>query len=199
MEVFWLVLAVFIWGFIHSVLASMDVKNWLRDRLGDRFMLFYRFVYNVFSVLSFVPILWLAAVLPDRILYKISAPWMYLFLVMQGLAALMLVVGVLHTDSLSFVGLRQMVEMDERPSKLVTHGLYHWMRHPLYTAGLLFIWLTPVMSLNSLVLASAATIYILVGAHFEERKLLREFGEDYAKYRASTPMLIPGLTFKRNK
>ena len=67
------------------------------------------------------------------------------------------------------------------------------MRHPLYTAGLLFLWLTPGMSLNSLTLYIASSLYILVGAYFEERKLLREFGQAYAEYQKQTPMIIPRL------
>jgi protein-S-isoprenylcysteine O-methyltransferase Ste14 len=45
----------------------------------------------------------------------------------------------------------------------------------------------------------AATVYIIVGAIFEERKLKREFGQAYEKYKADTPMLIPGVKFNRNK
>ena len=49
------------------------------------------------------------------------------------------------------------------------------------------------MSANMLVLYISMTVYILIGAHFEERKLLREFGEDYARYKENTPMLLPRL------
>jgi len=167
--------------------------------LGDGVMRYYRFAYNVFSVLSFAPILILMAFLSDRMLYQIPAPWIYFFLAGQIGAAIMLIVGVLQTDTLSFIGLRQLIEKEERSSQLVTKGLYRWIRHPLYTAGLLFIWLTPVMSLNSLILFVALTIYIIVGANFEERKLEREFGSAYIKYKAMTPMLIPRLVFGRNK
>ena len=139
------------------------------------------------------------AVLPDQVLYRIPVPWVYLSVAGQFMAIVLLVVGVLHTDPLSFVGLRQLFTVVERPSRLVTHGLYRWVRHPLYTAGLLFIWLTPIMSINSLIVIISATIYIIVGALFEERKLEREFGSLYSEYKASTPMLIPGLIFKRNK
>jgi protein-S-isoprenylcysteine O-methyltransferase Ste14 len=65
----------------------------------------------------------------------------------------------------------------------------------LYTAGLLIIWLIPVMTWNLLALIIGLTAYILIGIYFEERKLLQEFGDDYAEYRRHTPMLIPG--FKR--
>ena len=199
MNILWLALAVLIWGVIHSLTASLGAKDRVRRTLGNAGMRFYRFAYNIFSVISFAPILWLVAVLPDRVLYQIRAPWIYLSLAGQIAAIVLLVVGVLQTDTLSFVGLRQIFETKERSSQLVTRGLYRWVRHPLYTSGLLFIWLTPVISQNNLIVIIAATIYIVVGAFFEERKLVREFGAAYAEYKAATPMLIPGLNFGRNK
>jgi protein-S-isoprenylcysteine O-methyltransferase Ste14 len=57
---------------------------------------------------------------------------------------------------------------------------------------LLLLWCSPSVSVNSFTLYLGATIYILVGAYFEERKLLREFGQAYAEYKAKTPMLLPG-------
>jgi protein-S-isoprenylcysteine O-methyltransferase Ste14 len=69
------------------------------------------------------------------------------------------------------------------------------VRHPLYTFGLLFIWLTSTVSQNSLTVYIGATLYTLIGAYFEERKLLREFGDSYAEYKKKTPMLIPGFVF----
>jgi protein-S-isoprenylcysteine O-methyltransferase Ste14 len=65
------------------------------------------------------------------------------------------------------------------------------VRHPLYTAGLLFIWLIPVMTANLLALNIGLTMYLIIGALFEERKLVREFGEAYIQYRKNTPMLVP--------
>jgi len=162
-------------------------------------MRFYRFGYNIFSVISFALILWLMAVLPDQALYRIPAPWIYLTLAGQFAAVVILIFGVLQTGGLSFVGLRQLFEGKDHPSQLITHGLYRWVRHPLYTAGLLFIWLTPVMSMNTLIVILTATLYIIVGALFEERKLEREYGAAYTDYKAATPMLIPGLNFGRNK
>jgi protein-S-isoprenylcysteine O-methyltransferase Ste14 len=43
------------------------------------------------------------------------------------------------------------------------------------------------------------TVYIFVGAGFEERRLLSEFGADYASYRSQTPMILPGLNLRRPK
>jgi protein-S-isoprenylcysteine O-methyltransferase Ste14 len=78
-------------------------------------------------------------------------------------------------------------------------GLYQYVRHPLYTFSLLILWLSPNMSLNSFIVYAALTIYVLIGIIFEERKLIREFGQEYETYRNATPMLIPGLRFGWNK
>lgn len=195
---FWLILSIVIWGIAHSVTASLGFKDSLRRIFGAGFMKFYRLLYNVFSVVSFAPILYMSAVLPTQSLYRVPAPWNYLMLAGQGLSALLLLVAVLQTDTLSFVGLRQLVE-EEQQGRLVTKGFYRYMRHPLYTFGLLFLWLSPGVSINSFVLYVSLTIYILVGAYFEEKKLLREFGQEYADYKSVTPMIIPGLKLGGNK
>jgi protein-S-isoprenylcysteine O-methyltransferase Ste14 len=195
LSIFWLTLAVLIWGVVHSLTASLEAKNWIHRVLGDGGMRYYRLAYNLFSVISFLPILWLMAALPDRVLYQIPSPWIYLSLAGQLAAVVVLVVGVLQTGALSFVGLRQLIEGEQRETELVTDGLYRWVRHPLYSAGLGFIWLAPVMSQNSLIVFIAVTIYIIVGAFYEERKLERKFSSTYARYKAKTPMFIPGIKF----
>jgi methanethiol S-methyltransferase len=187
------------WGIVHSLLASFALKDFFRKTLGDAFMRVYRLGYNIFSALSLLPILWLTWILPNGIVYLIPAPWKYLMLAGQGVAAFLLFYSVLQTDTLSFVGLRQLIEPDSKSGTLVTSGLYRFVRHPLYSASLLFLWLTTIMTVNQLVVYICATIYIFIGAYFEERKLLREFGVVYAEYKAVAPMIIPGLVFRRNK
>jgi len=187
------------WGVVHSLLASLAAKEFLHKNLGGDFMRVYRLGYNLFSVLSLLPVLWLMWVLPNPSVYSVSAPWKYLMLAGQGVAAFLLLIGVLQTDTLSFVGLRQLVDPDPKSGSLVKGGLYRFVRHPLYSAGLLFLWLTASMTVNQLVVYAWATIYIFVGATFEERKLMREYGAAYAEYKALTPMIIPGLLFKRGK
>jgi protein-S-isoprenylcysteine O-methyltransferase Ste14 len=199
MNILILISAFAAWGIVHSLLASLALKDFFRKTFGDGFIRLYRLGYNIFSALSILPILWLMWILPNHTLYLIPAPWKYLMLAGQGVAAFLLLYGVLQTDTLSFVGLRQLVEPDGKPGALVTGGLYRFVRHPLYSAGLLFLWLTATMTLNQLIVYICATIYIFVGAYFEERKLLREFGVVYAEYKAVTPMIIPGLVFRRNK
>ncbi len=183
-----------LWGVVHSLLASVPVKDYFRRIAGPWAMRAYRFLYNVFALVSFAPIPWLMGTLPDRALYVIPAPWVFFSLVGQGLAALLLLIALLQTDAFSFVGLRQLLE-GEAPSVLVTGGFYRAVRHPLYLFGLLVLWLTPFMTLNLLIVDIALTVYLFLGAYFEERKLLREFGAAYSEYKAVTPMFIPGSKF----
>lgn len=190
---FWLILTIAIWGIVHSFTASLGFKDLLRRMLGNGLMRMYRLLYNVFSALSFTPILYLMAALPDKDLYQVPVPWSYVLLAGQGLSALLLLIAILQTDTLSFVGLRQLFE-EEKSGELVTKGFYRHVRHPLYTFGLLYLWLSPGMTVNSFIVYGSLTLYILVGVYFEERKLLREFGQEYADYKSVTPMLIPGLS-----
>lgn len=188
----WLILSLALWGLVHSVTASLSFKASLEKILGAQPMRFYRLSYNTFALVTFLPILWLMRTLPDRPLYTVPVPWMYGMLFGQLLAAVGEVVGLLSTDVWEFAGLRQLVSHPHiKDEKLIVSGLYKYIRHPLYTFGLLFIWLVPVMTQNMLTVYTGATIYIVIGAYFEERKLCREFGEEYAAYQKRTPMLVP--------
>lgn len=190
----WLILSLALWGLVHSFTASFAFKASLEKMLGAQMMRFYRLSYNLFALLTFLPILWLMRALPDRMLYTIPTPWMYGMFFGQLIAAVGEVVGVLSTDVWEFVGLRQLVSHPHiKDGKLIVSGLYKYIRHPLYTFGLLFIWLTPVMTQNMLTVYLGATIYTVIGAYFEERKLAREFGDEYVAYKKRTPMLLPKL------
>jgi protein-S-isoprenylcysteine O-methyltransferase Ste14 len=68
---------------------------------------------------------------------------------------------------------------------------YRYVRHPMMTAFLIGFWVTPRMTLGHFVLALGMSAYIVVGVHFEEHALVAELGEEYARYRASTPKFFP--------
>jgi protein-S-isoprenylcysteine O-methyltransferase Ste14 len=195
---FWLIFSVAVWGAVHSWMASLKFKEFIRRVLGNGGVRFYRLFYNVFSVISIAPVFYLMLVLPDKDFYQVPTPWSYLMFAGSGISVLLLFVAVLQTDVLSFVGVRQLFQ-EEQPAKLVTRGFYRVVRHPLYTFGLLALWLSSSVSLNTFIVYLGLTIYILVGIYFEERKLLREFGQAYADYQSVTPMLVPGLKFGGNK
>ncbi len=196
MGTIYLITASLIWGVLHSVLASHTFKHQLRLWFGSMvYFRIYRLSYNLFAIASLFPIALILVTFPDQTLYSIPAPWVYLTSLGQGLAVIALIAGVMQTGPLEFAGLSQLSSSyaDLPPAGLVVSGLYAYVRHPLYSAGLMFIWLTPEMSINRLVLWIVFSVYIIIGAYFEERKLLIDFGSAYLEYRARTPMLIPLL------
>jgi len=187
-----ILLSVGLYGLVHSILASLRAKSLARGWFGPPADRTYRLVFNLFAGLSLLPVLALPALLPDHRLYAIPSPWVALTSVAQVLALLALAVGVLQTGVWSFLGLQQLFSPESGETHLlVLNGLYRWVRHPLYSAGLVFIWLTPVMTVNLLALYIGFSLYLIIGAIFEERKLVAEFGEAYLRYREHTPMLIP--------
>lgn len=193
-----LILALILWGVLHSVLASTAIYDLLRRTFGTGAMRFYRLFYNLFAVISILPAIYLMLTLPDTPLYQVPSPFNIIMRVGQIVSIVLLFVAISQTDILSFVGLRQIVE-EQKDGRLITGGLYRYVRHPLYTFTLLFFWLSPNMSVNSFILYAALTIYVFVGIIFEERKLVRAFGQEYEEYRTVTPMLLPGVRLKWNK
>lgn len=188
-----IVAAMLLYGLVHSWLASQPAKTLAQRCLGRGFHT-YRLLYNLMSILSFLPVLALVVVLDDHPLYALAFPWWVLAVIGQVAAALVLLVGVKQTGMAAFLGWTDLLNpRAQEDIPLTTTGLYRWVRHPLYSAGLVFIWLTPVMTFNRLALYLGATLYILIGVYFEERKLLRQFGQAYREYQARTPMLIPFL------
>ena len=192
-----IIIATVVYAGVHSLLASLGVKSWVRQRFGPGAAQWYRLAYNVFAVISGLPILALLYLLPDQPLYQIPFPWILLTTLGQLTGVMIIVVGILQTDVWHFIGLRQIIRSDQnQKSVMIYRGLYSWVRHPLYTGGLLLIWLVPTMTLNLLTVFILLTIYLVIGAKLEEKRLLEEFGDDYRAYQAQVPMLLP---FPRRK
>ncbi|MCB2229905.1 isoprenylcysteine carboxylmethyltransferase family protein [bacterium] len=81
----------------------------------------------------------------------------------------------------------------QKQDKLVTDGLYRYVRHPQYTGifiavlGQLVHWPT----LLTLILAPLIVLMYWRLAVKEEREMLKKFGAEYAAYTAKTPPFIP--------
>ncbi len=188
-----IILAVTLYGVLHSWLTSNTVKTYSRRILGVNSERYYRLIYNIIAIITLLPILPLVALLPDRVLYQAQTPWLYLLLAGQVAALIGLFIGLWQTGLSDFLGFSQLYGVHRQLSSnmLVASGLYRCVRHPMYTAGLFFIWLMPIMTTNLFTFYLCLTLYIIVGIYFEERKLVRDFGDSYVIYRLSTPMLVP--------
>ncbi len=194
----WILLACAAYGVIHSVLASNTAKalaaRWFGQAARQRF---YRLFFVFAAFATTLPLLALVPLLPDRTIYRIPAPWVYLTLAVQVLAVVALAIGLLQTGALAFLGLCQLLEAAPFREKLVTGGLYRRVRHPLYAAAFLLLWLAPVMTWNLLALDIGFSAYLLIGTIFEERKQVQQFGKEYEQYREQTPRIVPRIKEER--
>ncbi len=183
-----------VYSLVHSALASLRAKAIARRLLGPAADRIYRFAYNLVGALTLIPVLVIPIAFPGAELYVVAWPWSGFMLGGQLAAVLVVLIGLLQTDVWHFLGVRQLTtSAGDRPARFVTSGLYRYVRHPLYTAGLVFLWLTPIMTTTLLALYACLSIYLYVGSLFEERRLRTEFGPGYAEYQKRVPRLIPRL------
>jgi protein-S-isoprenylcysteine O-methyltransferase Ste14 len=80
--------------------------------------------------------------------------------------------------------------------QLVTHGVYRWVRHPMYLALFIYSAGQALVLPNWLAGPSYGVAMVLIFVFRlgpEERMMLEEFGKDYDLYRARTKRLIPGI------
>ncbi len=81
----------------------------------------------------------------------------------------------------------------ERTTKLVTSGVYHYIRHPLYSSLFLLAWgvFFKRPSWLGLALAFIASVFLIATAKTDEVECIQTFGTDYQNYIRRTTMFIP--------
>lgn len=80
--------------------------------------------------------------------------------------------------------------------KLVTTGPYNLVRHPIYTAMLGKLIATGIVISHWAVVLIAVAVFLVgtfIRTRFEERLLGEAFGDEFAKWKAQVPGLIPFL------
>jgi protein-S-isoprenylcysteine O-methyltransferase Ste14 len=177
---------------MHSILADPRFKSRARKEFGEAFDRWQRLVYTVLALIMILPFFYILVYLPDRILYIIPWPGMGLMASCQALAAIALLATLRQTGISYFLGLEQL-KGTGAAGGLVTGGFYCHHRNPLFFFAALFLWLSPILTLNLLAFNILATVYFYIGALHEERSLKEEFGQEYEDYRRRVPMFLPRL------
>ena len=194
----WILLAIAVYGVIHSLLASLWMKELAKKWFGEQICRAYRFLFVIVATIGALGLVYFVVALPDARIYFLKMPWIVLTITVQVLCLAGGLAGLRQTGIFEFLGIRRLLHPElERPPVLVISGMYYWVRHPLYVCGLLFIWLMPAMTWNILAFNIGITVYVTIGVFLEEKKLLVEFGEQYADYQKRVPMLFPGFWLKR--
>ncbi len=181
-----------IFSVLHSLFADETFKQKMRLILKTRYK-FYRIGYSFFASVSLTIV----------VAYNFSIQSFYLWNVhpveqviavacMLGCGIIMLLFIRRFFFDLSGADVFRKKQLSR---ELIKTDLYKYVRHPLYSATLGFVWSIFLYSplLNNFISCICITVYTITGIFLEERKLVLEFGESYLHYRSKTPMLIPKL------
>ena len=179
---------------VHSLLATQRSKQFFsRGRQGEPRC--YRLIYNLTSLVMFGWVM--AAYRQSPLLYAVPGIWRWLLHAAQVMVAAVIFLCLRQTGTGVFLGLQQLRSEAQQTQRLATDGWYARVRHPLYLFSTLFLVLNPVMTTQWALLTVFSVIYFIAGGLIEERRLLREFGEDYRNYRMRVPFMVP--KFKSGK
>jgi protein-S-isoprenylcysteine O-methyltransferase Ste14 len=162
-----------------------------REALRRVFGRFMRLAWNGIAVVHLGAVLWVGYAVVPALGPELPA-WVQALRVALGLAGVaVMAVAARSYDMGRLLGTAQLRGADVADDEpFSARGLLAWVRHPLYSGGILLL-LAGVSDLRSGATCVLATAYILIGSHFEERALLRRFGAVYAAYRARVPALLP--------
>jgi methanethiol S-methyltransferase len=181
-----------VYGVLHSVLASARVKNYFQNKFTG-YSGIYRLVYNLIAFTGLGFLIWLQVTMPTSILFERTTWTTIIGGIISATGALLMMICI-KKYFLSLSGLKSLWREETSP-QLIIAGIHQYVRHPLYLGTFLFIWgllgLFPMLSL--LISNLIITIYTLIGIRFEERKLVKEFGNQYIAYQERVPKIIPRL------
>ncbi len=178
---------------IHSLTASLPFKRLLVRGLGSRADRLYMPAYSLVAVLTISPLAYLLYKNPGRTLYRIPSPWRWLMVGGQLIAAL--IAPKAFQDAPHRFKIRSQLSAPQTPEagSLNIKGIYRWIRDPFLLSGLVMIWLTPIMTVNLLVIYLLTTIYLFIGSLHWEKRLVAQFGDEYREYQKRVHRIIPRL------
>lgn len=202
MNYFWQIVILFIlfavYGYVHSVLASLKFKRFLKNRLGNK-IAFYRLTFNLFAVVSLY-LIWEFAPHPSVQIYELSFPYDIVVYVLQLASFAGLIWTFRYISFKEFAGIAQINryfdgnynenDLDEVMT-FRTGGPYKFSRHPIYLFSILFLLLRPEMNLFYLTMFISFIFYFYIGSVYEEKKLVEYFGSEYSDYKRKVSRIFP--------
>lgn len=186
--------------FLHSFLISTWFTYHI-TRLFKKYYAFYRLFYVVISTYLLIILINYTDTFNNEIIITYNFPWSIIrYVLMYGSLLLFFYAFFFNYDSLSFFGIRQILNMGKvnksnSDDAIKKNGLLGIIRHPMYLTLIIFLW-CQTSKMMDVYLNIVLTIYVIIGTLLEEKKLVLEFGEAYIQYKKEVPMLIPFIKRK---
>lgn len=187
LAVYWL-----LFGVLHSIMATKKFKELVKPLFINSFK-YYRLCYSFIAIITLVYILYYHFSLNSFLLWQ--APVIEkIIAVIAATAGFGIMVICVRKYFFYLSGIDALLKR-ENVIQLQTGGFNRYVRHPLYSGTLLFVWSFFLWqpSLANFISCTCITLYTIIGARFEEKKLLEIFGVQYRDYALRVPLLIPKL------
>lgn len=187
-------------GLVHTYLAKIELKEKIARRY-PKFLPYYRFTYNLFALLHFSVIYKLTPDL-DFKLFDLPKPFDLIMLAVQYVALAGIIWVFYRIGFKEFLGISQIgrdlfedygQEALDEDTELIVDGPFKLCLHPLYFFTSLWLLARPQMLLDYFISVLCILAYFVIGAGYEEKKMLARFGDRYKEYAQGKPRFIPFL------
>jgi hypothetical protein len=170
----WNVLLFSVFAVHHSVFARESVKQWLGAVVPAE-LIRSVYVWTASLLLIIVCLLWRPI---GGQLFDVHGAGAVVLAVVQLAGIAVIARAVAAIDPLELAGIR----LSSAATSLQVGGLYRVVRHPLYLGWLMATLGAAHMTGDRFAFALITAAYLFAAVPFEERSLLRSFGDDYARY-----------------
>ncbi len=190
-EYLYIVLASTLFGIQHSGMSALRVKSRIIDRWGKEG---YARAFTISSLITLL-IAFLSMNFYDWIYFVINPsliqPILFIPGVFMGLLGAVIALMASRVISVSTVADMR----TDRKAELITDGIYSRIRHPLYLATVLvFSAIALIYPYPPVIVFSLCMIlYTLIGAYFEEQKLVLHYGNEYLEYKKQAGFILPRI------
>lgn len=179
-------------GLHHSITARPWFKKWW-TRYIPQHLERSTYLYMTAMVTAVLVVFWQPIPIS---LWIIKESWAELAAIIAYIMVWSIMfAATFHFGNFSFFGIGEVLARyrNQKPSDInfSARYLYALVRHPISLGWMLTPWLVPHFTLGQLVFAITVGIYVLVATLFEERDLIKEFGQTYREYRKKVPAFIP--------
>lgn len=186
-----IVLGVLVFGLQHSGISALRTKNWIIDRWGKEG---YARIFNATSIIG-IAVPFIAMNFWNWFYFLFQPAIIQPFLFASGV--ILVIIGfVVSTMASRVISVSTVADMrTDRKAELITGGIYSRIRHPLYLATILMlVGLAALYPFDRVIVFSIAlSIYVMVGAWLEERKLVIHYGDAYREYRRRAGFMLPRI------
>jgi protein-S-isoprenylcysteine O-methyltransferase Ste14 len=184
-----------VYALIHTGLAS-GIATRFAQRLMGRAAKYYRAVYSLLVLITLLILIHYHFDAIDTILFR--PHWVEKIIAgILIIGGFVVIVICLWEYIMPYSGFDVIFGM-ERTLDLPLTGLHAYVRHPLFTGAIVFIWgvFLGYPYMNNLISAVCLTVYAFIAVYFAEKRAIGKYGDAYQQYSLKVPALVPFIPKK---